>query len=537
MNVVNLPKTTAFPVLRSGLNRSSLSSVQFSGLKEDLEAVAAQKQMEASRVALTDSLLTIGNKNYTGLQLLDLAQSFEVQAKNKSEFKSLAQWLFFQPTTPGIFDVFAMARLLNQANSNPSETVGNTTEKLKNAFEPLKKYGFVACPDKLNGQDGLYFNLWVITEKGKAAINQAQLGIENLSLKAETGLKDMAANASLELTAKRIRWFAQSFGQHGLSGLNLADCLEASTRKKGWFSAKTYHKPVSLNGFLKSFSAQKEIVKAALLEMETLGLLTRNTSGAEPTIHLSEVGMKLVSQLQGKDAMKVSASTFQVVIQQEIAERKTAIAKVEQDMSAWGQKIETLEKELLVQHADLESLKKAATGLAVQLQAITEPLGYQKVNEKLKDSVLALRFAEVKVKAEASHLKRLTQRYDGMKTAFKRWESTQMSQMQRLMEMQKELELKVGFDKVSEQLRGQTAQGDHDFNALFQTLLKLDQEGVLPTGSIQDTRTADQAASLQQGVDKALLEMEQMSLVEGFLKEMSDKAASEAAASVKKAQS
>jgi membrane-bound lytic murein transglycosylase len=247
--------------------------------------------------------------------------------------------------------------------------------------------------------------------------------------------------------------------------------------------------------------------------------------------------MKLVSQLQGKDAMKVSASTFQVVIQQEIAERKTAIAKVEQDMSAWGQKIETLEKELLVQHADLESLKKAATGLAVQLQAITEPLGYQKVNEKLKDSVLALRFAEVKVKAEASHLKRLTQRYDGMKTAFKRWESTQMSQMQRLMEMQKELELKVGFDKVSEQLRGQTAQGDHDFNALFQTLLKLDQEGVLPTGSIQDTRTADQAASLQQGVDKALLEMEQMSLVEGFLKEMSDKAASEAAASVKKAQS
>jgi hypothetical protein len=105
------------------------------------------------------------------------------------------------------------------------------------------------------------------------------------------------------------------------------------------------------------------------------------------------------------------------------------------------------------------------------------------------------------------------------------------------MEMQKELELKVGFDKVSEQLRGQTAQGDHDFNTLFQTLLKLDQEGVLPTGSIQDTRTADQAASLQQGVDKALLEMEQMSLVEGFLKEMSDKAASEAAASVKKAQS
>lgn len=532
--MLKYPKISAGPVLRSNLNHKSISRVQFSGIKEDLEAVAAQKQMEASRVALTDSLLTIGNKSYTGLQLLELAQSFEAEAKNKSDFKSIAQWLFFRPTTPGIFDVFAMARLLNQASSNPSETVGNTTEKLKNAFEPLKKYGFVACPDKLNGHDGLYFNLWVLTEKGKAAINQAQLGIENLSLKAETGLKDVAANASLELTAKRIRWFAQSFGQHGLSGLNLADCIEAATRKKGWFSSKIFYKSVSLNGFLKGFTAQKEMVKAALLEMETLGLLTRNTSGAEPTISLTEVGLKLVSQLQGKDAMKVSARTFQVVIQQEIAERKTAIAQVEQDMSAWGQKIEVLEKDLLVQDADLESLRKTATGLAVQLQTITEPLSYQKINEKLKDSVLALRFAEVKVKAEASHLKRLTQRYDGMKTAFKRWESTQMTQMQRLMEMQKELELKVGFDKVSDQLRGQISQGDQDFNALFQTLLKLDQEGVLPTGGMQETRTADQAAALQQGVDKALLEMEQMGLVEGFLKELDDKANSEALASVKK---
>jgi hypothetical protein len=540
MTLVHLPQMTAFPVRRSGLNPASLSGVQFAGLKEDLEALAAQKKMEAYHNTLTGPRLCLGDKVYSGLQLLEFAQSFEAEAKNNPQFKSFKQWLFFQSTPLGLFDMKALARLLNQATDTRPEGLEETYKKLKNAFGTLLHYEFVSCPKSINGKDGKDFSLWIITEKGKAALAQSQFGVETLSVKAEAGLNDISTNASLELTAKRIRIFAQAFGQHGLSGLHLAESLESATRKKGWWSGTLYYQPVSLNGFLKNFSAQKEIVKSALLEMETLGLLTRDTNGAEPTIALSEVGMKLVNQLHGKDAMKVSAKTFQVVIQQEIAERKDAIAKVEQDMSAWGQKIETLEKERLVQDAELEKLRKTATALATQLQSITEPSAYQQVNEKLKVSVLALRFAEVKAKAEATHLNRLTQRYEAMKIAFQRWESTQMSQMQRLMEMQKELELKVSFDQVSERLRGQTAQGDQDFNALFQTLLRLDQEGVLATSSIQDARAQDQAALVKQGADQALLETEQLCLVESFLKEISDteldqQAASEGPAATKKA--